>query len=68
MFLVMEAPATGVGLIFSQKGFFSNEGDCLPGLDRSRTMRHIRTVHSEIKDETNFIGRMSEITVSQENQ
>ena len=31
-------------------------------------MHHVRTEHSEIKDETNFIGRESEITLLEENQ
>ena len=43
-------------MILSKKGFFSNQRDCLPGLDRSRTMHHIRTEHSEIKYETSLLS------------
>ena len=56
MLLIMGTPATGVGLILSKEGFFSNQRDCLPGLDRSRTMHHIRTKHSEIKYETSLLS------------
>ena len=68
MLLIMGTPATGVGLIHSKKGFFSNQRDCLPGLDRSRTMHHIRTKHSEIKCETDFIEHEGEIALSQADQ
>ena len=43
-------------MILSKEGFFSNQRDCLPGLDRSRTMHHIRTEHSEIKYETSLLS------------
>ena len=49
MLLITVTPATGVGLIFSRKGFFSIGRNYLPGLVRSGTMYHVRVKHGRYR-------------------
>ena len=58
MLPITVTPATGVGLIFSKLGFFSIERDCSPGLGRTRTIRHVRTEHSKIRNKTDLLVDM----------